>query len=65
MRWRQLNKEGYVNLIMSMTDVRSFKLVREQKQDLYGAWRDLCEESEPSTGDALVELIEDYTLCKL
>ena len=65
LRWRQLNKEGYVDLIMSMSDVRSFNLVREQKQDLYGAWRALCEEFEPSTGDALVELLEEYNSCKL
>ena len=62
---RQLNIEGYMDLIMSMNDTRSFNLVKEKEQDLYGAWKALSIEFEPNTGDALVELMEEYNSFKL
>ena len=62
---RQLNIEGYMDLIMSMNDTRSFNLVKEKEQDLYGAWKALSNEFEPNTGDALVELMEEYNSFKL
>jgi gag-polypeptide of LTR copia-type len=61
----KLNADGYGILVMCMDDLKSANLVQEHEYDLRNAWLRLCEEFEPTTGDALVELIDEFQHAKL
>ena len=43
----KVNIAGYVDLMLSMSDVKSFTLVKEHEGYLYNAWQALSEEYEP------------------
>ncbi len=58
-------REGYMDLVMSMQDVKSFNIVKEYENKLYSAWSALQDEFEPTTPEALVEEIEEYNESKL
>ena len=58
-------REGYMELIMSMQDIKSFNIVKEHENNLYDAWLALQDEFEPTTPEALIEEIEEYNESKL
>ena len=35
----KLNRAGYVDLMLSMSDAKSFNLVKEHKGNLHNAWK--------------------------
>ena len=58
-------REGYMDLVMSMQDIKSFNIVKEHENKLYSAWSALQDEYEPTTPEALIEEIEAYNESKL
>ena len=58
-------REGYMDLVMSMQDIKSFNIVKEHENKLYSAWSALKDEYEPTTPEALIEEIEAYNESKL
>ena len=50
----KLNRAGYVDLMLLMSDVKSFNVVKEHEGDLYNAWQALLEEFEPQTEISLL-----------
>ena len=61
----KLNKDGYVDLMLSMSNVKSFSLVKEHEGNLYNAWKALLEEFEPQTEISLIELLSELDGNKL
>jgi len=62
---QMLAREGYMELVMSMQDIKSFNIVKEHENMLYNAWSALQDEFEPTTPEALIEEIEEYNESKL
>ena len=62
---KKKNKLGYYELCSCMDDLKSFNLVDEHDGDLFEAWKALKEEFEPTTGEVLVTLLEDYHTMRL
>ena len=56
----KLNRAGHVDLIFSMSDDKSFNLVKEHKGNLYNVWKALSEEFEPQTEILLIELLSEF-----
>ena len=54
-----------MDLILSMSNVKSFNLVKEHKGDLYNMWKALSEEFEPQTEILLIELLSEFNGNKL
>jgi len=48
-------REGYMDLVMSMQDVKSFNIVKEHENKLYSAWPALQDEFEPTFPEALLK----------
>ena len=46
----KLNKAGYVDLMLLISNVKSFNLVKEHESNLHNAWKPLSEGFEPHTG---------------
>ena len=61
----KLNQAGYVDLMLSMSDVKSFNMVKEHKGNLYNVWQKLLEEFEPQTEISLIELLSEFKRNKL
>ena len=61
----KLNRAGYVDLMLSMSNVKSFTLVREHEGNLYNAWQALSQEFEPQTEISLIELLSEFNGNKL
>ena len=61
----KLNGAGYVDLMLSMSDVKSFNLVKEHEGDLYNVRKALSEEFEPQTEISLIELLSEFNGNKL
>ena len=61
----KLNRAGYVDLMLSMSDVKSFNLVKEYEGDLYNVWQALSEEFELQTEISLIELLSEFNGIKL
>ena len=57
----KLNRAGHVDLIFSMSDDKSFNLVKEHEGNLYNVWKALSEEFEPQTEILLIELLSELT----
>jgi len=60
-----LNDEGFADLVMAMDDSKSFNIVMEHENDLYGAWKALSKVYDPSSGTALVRLLGDFTSARI
>ena len=61
----KLNRAGYVDLMLLMSNVKSFNLVKEHESDLHNAWKTLSEEFEPQTEVLLIELLSEFNRNKL
>ena len=51
--------------MLSMSDVKSFNLVKEHEVDLYNVWLALLEEFEPQIEISLIELLSEFNGNKL
>ena len=51
--------------MLSMSDVKTFNLVKEHEGDLHSAWKALSEEFEPQTEILLIELLTVFNGNKL
>ena len=54
-----------MDLMLSMSNLKSFNLVNEREGDLYNAWQALSEEFEPQTEISLIELLSEFIRNKL
>ena len=54
-----------MDLILLMSDVKSFELVKEHEGDLYNTWQPLSDTFEPQTGILLIELLSEFIGNKL
>ena len=61
----KLNRAGYVDLMLLMSNVKSFSLVKEHEGNLYNMWQALSEEFEPQTEISLIELLSEFNGNKL
>ena len=61
----KLNRAGYVDLILLMSDVKSFNWVKEHEGNLYNVWQALSEEFEPQAEISLTELLNEFNRNKL
>ena len=61
----KLNSAVYVDLMLLMSNVKSFNLVIEHEGDLYNAWQALSEEFESQTEISLIELLSEFNGNKL
>ena len=51
--------------MLSMSDIKSFNLVKEHECDLYNVWQALSEEFEPQTKILFIELLSEFNRNKL
>ena len=51
--------------MLSMSDVKSFNLVKEHERDLYNEWQALLEEFKPQPENLLVVLLSEFNRNKL
>ena len=61
----KLTRAGYVDLMLLMSDVKSFILVKEHERNLHNAWKTLLEEFEPQTEISFTELLSEFNMNKL
>ena len=61
----KLKRAVYVDLMLLMSNVKPFNLVKEHEGDLYNAWQALSEEFEPQTEILLIELLSEFNRNKL
>ena len=61
----KINRSGYVDLMLLMSDVKSFNLVKEHQGNLYNAWKALSEKFEPHTEISLIDLLSEFNRNKL
>ena len=61
----KLNRARYVDLMLLMSNVKSFNLVKEHEGNLYSVWQALSEEFEPQTEISLIELLSEFNGNKL
>ena len=61
----KLTRAGSVDLMLLMSDVKSFILVKEHERNLHNAWKALLEEFEPQTEISFTELLSEFNMNKL